>query len=136
MSKVHRNAAGIIIKNRAVLMVRPETKDFFISPGGGIEPGETPEFALCRELQEECSIIVREEDVVFMGLYKDAAYNHPGDTIEVRAYFVRAYRGKLTPNSEIVEHSWFNSENVNDQDVGSIFKDQVIPELTAQGLID
>jgi 8-oxo-dGTP diphosphatase len=41
-----------------VLLVRAANGRFYL-PGGRIEPGETPEQALAREVQEECGLSVR-----------------------------------------------------------------------------
>jgi 8-oxo-dGTP pyrophosphatase MutT (NUDIX family) len=63
-------AAGIIIKDRNVLIERSYGKDFYISPGGKIESGEIPEQALIRGLKEECSIEADEADLEFFGDYE------------------------------------------------------------------
>lgn len=135
MSKIHKNAAGIILENRSVLMVRAIGKDFFISPGGGIED-ETPEHAVCRELDEELSIKVKEKDLAFFGFYKADAAGRPGEEIHMQAFLVKGYQGALVPSSEIEEYKWFNSQNADSQPIGSIFKKYVIPELAESGLID
>lgn len=136
MSKMHNNAAGIIIENRSVLMVRAIGKDFFISPGGGIEDGETAEMAVCRELEEELTVKIAIEDLVFFGLYKVDATGHPGDKIRMRAFLINKYEGTLTPSMEVEEYGWFNSYNMHDRPIGSIFENYVIPELREQNLID
>ncbi|MGB8356013.1 MAG: NUDIX domain-containing protein [Chthoniobacteraceae bacterium] len=55
--KRHSIRALLLTQNREVLLlrvVRPGGKDaFWIAPGGGIEPGETIEAGLRRELMEE-----------------------------------------------------------------------------------
>jgi len=51
-------------RGRVLLAQRPEGKamaGLWEFPGGKIEPGETPEAALARELEEELAIIVRPE---------------------------------------------------------------------------
>ena len=51
-------AQAVVVKNGRILMVRHVQKgrEFYILPGGAIEPGETPEEAVCRELMEECCV--------------------------------------------------------------------------------
>jgi 8-oxo-dGTP diphosphatase len=54
-------ACAAIIKNGLILMVlhqRPE-RSYWTLPGGGIEPGETPEQAAIREVMEEAGMEVR-----------------------------------------------------------------------------
>src|SRR4051812_20782408 len=49
---IHK-AGGIIIRDKKLLVERSKGKDFFKTPGGSIELGETPKQALVRELLEE-----------------------------------------------------------------------------------
>jgi len=54
-------AALVDIDGRVLLQQRPEGKSLaglWEFPGGKIEPGETPEAALIRELEEELAIVV------------------------------------------------------------------------------
>ncbi len=54
-------ACAAIIKNGLILMVlhrRPE-RSYWTLPGGGIEPGETPEQAAIREVMEEAGMEVK-----------------------------------------------------------------------------
>ena len=56
-SKRSRSVA-IVVRNGKILMERVFYfgREFFTVPGGGIEPGETPEQAVLRELKEECGL--------------------------------------------------------------------------------
>lgn len=60
---LHVAAAALIDRDGRILLAqRPEGKamaGLWEFPGGKIEPGETPEFALMRELQEELGIETR-----------------------------------------------------------------------------
>ena len=47
------SARAIIIKDGKVLLVHSKKYDYYKFPGGGIEPGEDRETALCREVLEE-----------------------------------------------------------------------------------
>ncbi len=50
MSDIYKSA-GILIKDRRLLVEKSFGKNFYIAPGGSIEPGETEEKALVRELR-------------------------------------------------------------------------------------
>jgi len=51
-------ALCLVIRDNKILMVkhRRGKTEYYSLPGGGIEPGETPEQAAVRELREECSV--------------------------------------------------------------------------------
>jgi 8-oxo-dGTP diphosphatase len=129
-------AAGIIIKDKKLLFVRAKDMQFFIDPGGKIEPGETPEQALVRELKEEVSITVDPADLEFFGEYTAEAANHPGRQVHMKAYIVTKWRGDIAPDSEVEEMRWLTSDIPDDIQVGSIFGGMVLPALKARGLVD
>ena len=51
-------AQCLVVRDKKILMVKHKQGDdeWYCSPGGGIEKGETPEQAAIRELQEECNV--------------------------------------------------------------------------------
>ncbi|MFH0922041.1 MAG: NUDIX hydrolase [Fibrobacterota bacterium] len=51
-------AAAVVVQEGAILLVRhrKDDQEYFLLPGGGVEPGETPEQALIRELAEETGL--------------------------------------------------------------------------------
>ena len=55
---VRNSARAVIIREGRIAMVRSLTYDYYKFPGGGIEPGESPESALIREVREEAGLSV------------------------------------------------------------------------------
>jgi 8-oxo-dGTP diphosphatase len=61
-----------VVRDGRVLMAkhRLQGKEWWCLPGGGLEPGETPEQGALRELREECNVdgrIIRQTSLVWNG---------------------------------------------------------------------
>jgi 8-oxo-dGTP diphosphatase len=133
--QIHKSA-GIIIKNRKLLVERSEGTKPFIAPGGSVEKGETAKQALVRELKEEFSINVKEFDLEPFGQFSAEGANHPGQMVYMEAFIVKKWIGEPTPSSEVEEIAWITSKISEGMKVGSIFEHEVIPRLKKKGLID
>lgn len=131
-------AAGLIIKDRRLLLSRNKGKDIFIAPGGKIETGETPIDALIRELKEEQGIAVKPGDLKLMGVYHAVAAGYEAEQLQLEmvVYFVETYAGNVSPQAEIAENVWYDSSMAGTVKQGSIFEHEVIPQLLEQDLID
>ncbi len=131
MSKVHNNAGGIIIKNRAVLMVRERGKTFFISRG------RLSQMKLLLKLfVMGCWKNVLSKLLQVISPFKAEAAGRPGEQIVMTAFIVNNFKGTLRSRSETEELEWINSVNATIISIGSIFQHEVIPRLKKQGLID
>lgn len=128
-------AAGIIIKDKKLLVERSKGKQFFISPGGSIEEGETAKQALVRELKEEFDIDVKERDLKEFETFSAPAAGQEHRTVYMQVFIVKKYTGEPAPNSEVEELGWINSENEDNLPLGSIFEHDVIPRLRSLNLI-
>jgi ADP-ribose pyrophosphatase YjhB (NUDIX family) len=130
---IHK-AAGIIVRNRKLLVERSKGKKFFIAPGGSIEAGETAKQALVRELMEEFQIEVEEEDLVTFGTFRAAAAGQEDKVVEMEAFTVNHWLGEPTADNEVEEVAWVTSRT--HLKLGSIFEHEVIPRLKAENIID
>lgn len=135
MADIHKSA-GIIIREKKLLVERSKGKDVFISPGGSIEPGETARQALVRELKEEFTIDVQEDDLEEFGTFEAAAANDPDKVVKMQTFFVKAFAGEPKPDSEVEEIRWVTTADIGHLAIGSIFEHDVMPELARQGLIN
>ena len=132
--EVHHKIAGVIIRNKKLLMVRKYNELHFIMPGGKIEKGETPEATLKRELKEELNI-----NLISMKFFATQEARHFQDKnklVRMEMYFVKI-EGEPKATSEINEIKWIDSSYKQQGiKVASINEDFTIPELKKRGLID
>lgn len=125
--------AAVIVRNKRVLVARKASTDIFISPGGKIEPGETHEDCLRRELAEELGANLLSCE--FFGTYSNASALEAG-TVTIHVYRTEVSE-PLEPRSEIVELTWVGGRKTSpDVKIGSVFADCVIPKLVAEGIVD
>lgn len=129
-------AAGIIIKDRKLLVDKSFGKDFYVSPGGKIETGETPIQALIRELNEEVSIVVNEKDIKVFGTFFAQSVNNTQLTLKMDVFLINSWQGEIAPSHEIESIAWVTSENSDQLPLGSVFEKDVIPKLKSLNLID
>lgn len=129
-------ASGIIIIDRKVLVERSIGKEYFIHPGGKIEPGETPKQAVIRELKEEFQIDVREEDLEEFDRNSAPAANSPEVNVHMDVFLVKKWHGEIKPDNEVEEIRWLDSDVPKDIKIGSIMEHETIPKLKTANLID
>jgi 8-oxo-dGTP diphosphatase len=129
-------AAGVIVKDRKALVEKSKNKDFFLAPGGKIEPGETPKQALVRELKEEFDIDVIESDLEFLNTFYDKAAGQEHLILREDVFVVKKWLGEPRPNSEVEKIAWINSSISNDMKLGSTYANKIIPLLKSLDLVD
>lgn len=105
--------AAIIKKENAILATERGSGDFkggWEFPGGKIEPGETPEEAIVREIHEELNTLIRVERHVV-----DVAYDYPTFHLEMGCYLCSMVDEGFT----LLEHMaarWLHRDDIDSVD--------------------
>ena len=121
---MRHTARGIIIQNKKVLLVTGHGADFYWTPGGGIEPGETPEKTLKREIKEELGVEISK-------IKPYLSYEFANQKVD---NFIIEIVGQIHVAAEVTDYVWFSSDLDTATSAG--FKEKVLPKLLEQGLID
>ena len=105
--------AGIISDSGKIFATQRgygDYKDFWEFPGGKMEPGETPQQALARELREELSVEVDVGEFVCT-----VEYDYPGFHLTMHCFYCSVTGGTLT----LLEHEaakWLDMEQIHSVD--------------------
>jgi 8-oxo-dGTP diphosphatase len=83
------SCAAIVDDNGRTLLVRKRDTDFYMQPGGKIEPGETPLACLKRELMEELGVSFPEAQMRYLGNFSEIAANEPDVMLAADIYLIR-----------------------------------------------
>lgn len=87
--------AAIILKNNKVLIAQRAPGDKLAGkwefPGGKIEPGETPQECLKREIREELDV-----DIEVSEFFGESIYTYHSGTIKLMAFWCKWISGEFT----------------------------------------
>ena len=109
---IHVVAAAIEKDGEIFCAQRPENKSLgglWEFPGGKLEPGETPEEALVREIQEELNSTIE-----ILSYINEASYDYDFGTVIMKTYHAKLISGNL----ELLEHQ--NSTWLAPQDLKTL----------------
>ena len=135
MSATIHKAAGLLLAERRLLVVRARATDVFVPPGGKIEPGESAEEALIRELAEELGIAVEAAALTPFGNFRGEAASAAGSPLEMRVFTVGAWTGTVAPAAEVEEIRWLDAAGAAQLRLGSLLEREILPRLREWGRI-
>jgi 8-oxo-dGTP diphosphatase len=96
--------AAVVFDGEKVLLTRrPDDKrhpGFWEFPGGKVDPGESPEQALCREMREELDVEVRVSSI-----YEVVFYRYEWGPVLILAYQCELLTDTLR-DLGVAEHRW------------------------------
>ena len=124
---VLRIAAAMLVRSDGrTLLVRKRHTTMFMQPGGKIDPGETTQSALVRELNEELGISVDIESLVPLGQFSAPAANEAGVMVDAALFMVECDQA-VQPAAEIEEAIWLEPDAPRDFAIAPLTDDYVLP---------
>jgi len=136
MEITRTRVSAVIIRDKKLLLLIGNSgfyKDFYFTPGGGMESGESDMETLTRELKEELQIIPT-ETVKFME-YVAKAWDEGMQ--RVSCYLVKSYEGDLKISGEIGELYWYGRVDFeqNKLPISPSMAEFLIPKLIKDGYL-
>lgn len=129
MSTVIRIAAAVITDEaNRILLVRKRDTSVWMQPGGKLEPGESPDHTLARELHEELGLTLDPRDFEHWGRFAADAANEAGHTVDCDIYRVETDQVPLVA-AEIDELVWLDAGAEHGLALAPLLTDIVLPRL-------
>ena len=127
MKRISIAAALIARRNGDVLLVRKAGTAIFMQPGGKIEPGETPEAALVRELQEEIGLTVDPDALQPLGAFEAIAANEPHHRVHAELFLISMEDPEIVAGGEIEEIVWVAPGSPGSLPMAPLTADHILP---------
>ncbi|EMS98708.1 NTP pyrophosphohydrolase, MutT family protein [Agrobacterium tumefaciens str. Cherry 2E-2-2] len=119
-------AAVLLNERRQMLVVRKRGTTQFMQPGGKIDPGETPEQALHRELAEEIGLTLPENAARYEGVFREEAANEAGADVVAHTFIARL-QTEVAPQAEIEEVRWLDLDRHTGVTIARLTETQMLP---------
>lgn len=126
---IHIAAAVIMDEKDRLLLVRKRGTEYFMQPGGKIEPGEEALSALVRELREELDLELLPEDLTPLGKFTDTAANEPGHLLHACMFSVERCIQDVKPAAEIEEILWLSASDISSCQLAPLTLNKIVPHV-------
>lgn len=111
MISTYDGASAALIRGDEVLLIRRAYAPFrymWTLPGGGIEPGESPEDCAAREVEEEVGL-----RVFGLRYLETQVARSRRRTYRLAVFATNHFTGDIRPSHEIADHRWVSLANVD-----------------------
>jgi len=128
MTKTIRISAALALSDDGqALLVRKRGTLAFMQPGGKIEPGETSEEALIRELSEELGLAVPSTAFEFLGRFQAPAANEPDYIVVADVFLLYVNDASIGATAEIEEIRWISLDDPGDILMALLTEHHILP---------
>ncbi|MFD1815184.1 NUDIX hydrolase [Rhodococcus gannanensis] len=131
-----RTVALAHVKDRRMLQARSVGKSAFYMAGGKIDPGETPEQALHREIREELDVGIVDGTLETLGVFEAEAFGHPPGTRLHMTCYVATLTAEPVATSEIAELRYFTVDEYASMPESAPGSRLVFEHLQQLGVVD
>jgi ADP-ribose pyrophosphatase YjhB (NUDIX family) len=129
-------AGLLIICDRKLLLAFSKNKQCFYLPGGKINPIESAEEALCREIEEELNVHICDDELKYYTHISAPAFGEPeGIIMEQECFFVNK-DVQPKPAAEIGEVKYFSLSEYLEQMHTAPGAIMILEKLKADGYVD
>ncbi|ANH83720.1 DNA mismatch repair protein MutT [Niabella ginsenosidivorans] len=101
-------AGLVVIKNRQLLLAYSKNRQAWYLPGGKIDKGETAVQSLIREIKEELSLVIKEQELTFFRHITAPAYGEADYIIMEQDCFLYELTQDIEPRNEIAAVRFFD----------------------------
>lgn len=131
-----RTVGLLIVRDRKLLLAFSNNKQCFYLPGGKIDAGETPEAALCREIEEELNIQLTPTDLEFYTHTTAPAYGERKGVIMEQDCYLVSKAVEPVASAEIGKIGWFTPATYQQEINRAPGAIMILDRLQQDGLID
>ncbi|WP_110686467.1 NUDIX hydrolase [Salinicola aestuarinus] len=124
-------AAAVIVDGERLLLVRKRGSPYFMQAGGKIEPGESAQAAVAREVFEELGVPLAGCEP--LGQASATAANEAGHRVDAHLFW-GCLSGEPTPAAEIEELRWVTLTEAGALPLAALTRDTILP-IVAEHLV-